>query len=196
MSAVAAALVLLAQGTPSPLPASVLLPAAQAIPAVSAVRPGRAIDRAMAQKQTGVFVLFNAGLVADGAVEALAVLADGQVLDAFARRRGVPLRRLASTLPLQLPPATGEALAGQWGIDQPITDPARRRAFLAQAGWRSGAQAMAEPRWQPAALPDAGLVYFDARAQPMLARWGFEYLPGRSFAFFDGRARIQWSLGG
>lgn len=172
------------------------------IPQVSKVSPGNAIERAIVMRQTGVFILFRAGLAQDGEIETLAVLADGQLLDAVARRRGQVLRRTDSTLPMQLLPAAA-ARVMQAPLDQPIADAAQRRQFLSLLGW-SGASAdlTADPAkpasklWLSSAQPGGGLVYFNSAGRSALSRWGFEYVPGRTFAFFEGKSRIQWSLGG
>lgn len=185
-----------------PLPgladAVLLQPAAVAQPPVSEVRPGAAIERALTQRQTGVFVMFRAALAQDGEVEARAVLVDGQLVEALAQRRGLPLRRIAATLPVQ----AGAAVAAQllrMPADQPLTDPAQRRAFVTLLGWHGAAlmdQASGRPRLIAAAQPVQGLVFFQAQGRPALARWAFEYQPQRSFGFSNGAQRVVWSLGG
>ena len=175
------------------------LPASVSIPQVSEVRPGPAIDRALSQRQTGVFTMFSARLAHDGEIEARAVIIDGQLVEALAQRRGQPLRRMATTLPLQANPQVAARLL-QMRADQPISDPEQRRAFLMLLGWRGAALervgAVQAPRLLAAGEPIRGLIFFNAGGRAALARWAFEYLPGQSFTFSNGPGRVAWSLRG
>jgi hypothetical protein len=94
--------------------------------------PGAAIKAAMSSGQTGVFRSSTIRLSGEAAVETLALVENGRVVDLHARQGGTFLTRRPGSGIRALPAATFRTLIG-YGIDAPITDPARRAAFLAAA---------------------------------------------------------------
>lgn len=129
----------------------------------SKATPGGAIQAAISGRQTGIFrsstMRLNSG---GGTVETLAVVENGRITDLHARRGGQFLTRRGSAGIRAASAATFQALAG-YGVDVPITDPARRTAFLNAAHGASGGSTA------PAAAPPPCPADY-ARANPVKKR--------------------------
>lgn len=127
--------------------------------------PGTAIQAAISSGQTGIFRsstmrLNNGG----GTVETLAVVENGRVTDLHARRSGQFLARRGNTGIRAASAATFQALVG-YGIDVPITNAARRTAFLNAARGTTGSGGSTAPGSAP---PPCPADY--ARANPVKKR--------------------------
>lgn len=130
----------------------------------SRAAPGTAIQTAISSGQTGIFRsatmrLNNGG----GTVETLAVVENGRITDLHARRGGQFLARRSNAGIRAASAATFQALVG-YGIDVPITNAARRTAFLNAARGTTGGGSTA-----PAPAPPPCPADY-ARANPVKKR--------------------------
>lgn len=129
----------------------------------SRAAPGGAIQAAISGRQTGIFrtstMRLNGG---GGTIETLAVVEAGRITDLHARRGGQFLARRPGAGIRAASAATFQALAG-FGVDVPITDAARRTAFVNAAHGTSGGSTA------PASAPPPCPADY-ARANPVKKR--------------------------